>query len=106
MVRTKDSWRARRSHARLISTSFRDIHRWAETFIVGKAKLFFVQRAVGIVCDQRARAWLHATPAGDQTRLCAALLNQLGDQSGPPGLVAGAQSRAVVAMEVFVKEDV
>ena len=33
-------------------------------------------------------------------------LNQPRDQAGPPGLVTGAESRAVVAMEVFVEEDV
>jgi hypothetical protein len=34
------------------------------------------------------------------------LLNQFGDQSGPAGLVIGAESCPVVAMEVFVKQDV
>jgi hypothetical protein len=32
--------------------------------------------------------------------------DQLGDQSRPTGLVAGAETRAVVAMEIFVEKDV
>ena len=33
-------------------------------------------------------------------------VDQLGDQGGPSGLVAGAQARAVVAVEVFIKRNV
>ena len=38
---------------------------------------------------------------GEESRisLLAALLQQLGDQRGPAGLMAGAQARAVVAVE-------
>ena len=39
-------------------------------------------------------------------RLFSALLQELGDQAGPAGLVAGADSGAVVAVEIFVKEQV
>ena len=34
-----------------------------------------------------------------------ALLHKFGDQAGPSGLVAGADARAIVTMEVFVKLD-
>src|SRR5581483_103718 len=35
----------------------------------------------------------------------AALLQQLGDDAGPSGLVAGADSAAVIAVEVLIEED-
>ena len=37
------------------------------------------------------------------TTLFAALLNQLGDQPCPAGLMTGPDARAVVAMKIFVK---
>lgn len=38
--------------------------------------------------------------------LLSTLLQQFGHQGRPSGLMAGAQSRAVVAVEIFVKRDV
>src|SRR5581483_8954278 len=38
--------------------------------------------------------------------LLSALLNQLGDQARPAGLMARAEARAVVAVKVFVERDV
>ena len=38
-------------------------------------------------------------------KLFSALLQQLGDQAGPAGLMAGAEPGAVVAVEVFVEQD-
>src|SRR6185436_16040528 len=38
-------------------------------------------------------------------RMGAALLQQLGDEAGPAGLVAGPHAPAVVAVEVFVERD-
>ena len=39
------------------------------------------------------------------TELPAALLNQLGDQAGPSGLMTGAHSGTRVAVEILVKEN-
>ena len=38
-------------------------------------------------------------------RVLGVLLDQLGDQAGPPGLVAGAEAGAGVAIEIFVEQD-
>ena len=56
----------------------------------------------GVIVSRR----LDAESAGNVARaglLIAVLLNQLGDQRGPTGLVAGADAGAVVAVEIFVK---
>ena len=39
-------------------------------------------------------------------RFASALLDELGHQRGPAGLVAGADAGAIVAMEILVKQDV
>ena len=57
------------------------------------------------------RTFLHSlsetvTSFGVPHRVLARLLQQLGDERGPAGLVAGAKAAAGVAVEVFVERDV
>ncbi len=45
------------------------------------------------------------TISNSYTTSAGLLLNKLGDQSGPAGLMAGANAGPVVPMEIFVEED-
>ena len=62
-----------------------------------------------LVSIELRRPFRSMTLAGCQERLwieSAEDLDQLGDDSGPAGLVAGAQARAGVAVEVLVEKNV
>jgi hypothetical protein len=42
---------------------------------------------------------------GPHTHQIAELLNQFGPQSGPSGLMAGSDARAIVSVKVFIEEN-
>src|SRR5262245_6097008 len=58
-------------------------------------------------CDRIAPQWRVGPALREVDALLAApLVDQRGDQSGPPGLMRSAQTEAVITVEVFVEGDV
>ena len=85
-----------------------NVPRLQESFSSGEVRFVLLQRrgGSGKLHLQRGRDAVPEQDARAENLLFAALLEQLGYQAGPAGLVAGAEAGAVVAVEVFVEQDV